>query len=317
MLDELGFFALGLLLLTLGGDSLIKGASGLAQRLGLSPFASGLLLVAFGTSLPELAVNARAVYVGEGELALGNAVGSNLVNLGLTLGVAALAAPLLLSMRLLAANVAVVIAASLLVLLFALDGALARWEGAVLLLGFVAFVVFAIVRGRREEAGVQAELADFAATRDGLGLNLLRFAVAALALYYGARYVVAAAPLLGAALGFGPLLSGLTLVAIGTALPEIAAAIAAARRGQGNVVAGHALGASVFNLLLIVGGMAALRPLALPESFVRLELPAAIAFALALYPMLRGDLTISRREGGILVVLFVVWLAFELFLAWG
>lgn len=317
MLDELGFFALGLLLLTLGGDSLIKGASGLAQRLGLSPFASGLLLVAFGTSLPELAVNARAVFTGEGELALGNAVGSNLVNLGLTLGVAALAAPLLLSMRLLAANVVVVIAASLLVLLFALDGALARWEGAVLLLGFAAFLVFAFVRGRREDAPVQQQLADFATTRDGLGLNLLRFAVAVLALYYGARYVVAAAPLLGAALGFGPLLSGLTLVAIGTALPEIAAAIAAARRGQGNVVAGHTLGASVFNLLLIVGGMAALQPLALPESFLRLELPAAIAFALALYPMLRGDMTISRRDGAILVALFAAWLAFELFLAWG
>jgi len=145
-------------------------------------------------------------------------------------------------------------------------------------------------------------------------MNLLRFAVAATLLYYGAKFVVQSAPMLGAAWGMSPLIVGLLPVAIGTALPEVAAAIAAARRGQGDMVMGHVIGSSLFNLLEVVGGMAALLPLPLPASFVRLELPAAIAFALVLYPMLRGDMRINRSEGVMLVVAFLAWVAFQLFL---
>ena len=118
--------------------------------------------------------------------------------------------------------------------------------------------------------------------------------------------------MIGAHWGLSPLLTGLLPVAIGTALPEIAAAAMAARRGQGDMVAGHVIGSSLFNLLVVVGGMAAFRPMALPESFVRLELPAAIAFVLVLYPMLRGDLRISRVEGGILLAAFVGWVILEI-----
>ncbi len=121
-----------------------------------------------------------------------------------------------------------------------------------------------------------------------------------------------AAPQLGAAWGLSPLLTGLLPVAIGTALPEIAAAVVAARRGQGDMVVGHVIGSSLFNLLVIVGGMAALRPMPVPASFVRLELPAAIAFAVVLYPMLRGDLKISRGEGGVLLAGFAAWLVLEI-----
>ena len=108
------------------------------------------------------------------------------------------------------------------------------------------------------------------------------------------------------------MLVGLLPVAIGTALPEVAAAIAAARRGQGDMVSGHVIGSSLFKLLVVVGGMAALRPLPLPASFVKLELPAAIVFALMLYPMLRGDLRISKGEGGVLFIAFLGWVVLEL-----
>jgi len=135
-----------------------------------------------------------------------------------------------------------------------------------------------------------------------------------LLLYFGAGLVVRPAPVLGAAMGLSPLLVGLLPVAIATALPEMAAAIAAARRGQGDMVVGHVLGSSLFNLLVIVGGMALWRPLVLPASFVRLELPAAIAFALVLYPMLRGDLRVRRFEGAILFVAFLGWVGLELVL---
>lgn len=312
MTEAWGYFALGLLLLALGGDSIVKGASGLAQRIGASPFVAGLLLIAFGTSLPELAVNARAVWVGSQELALGNAVGSNIVNLGLTLGLAAVVAPILVRMRVLSPLLVLLALASLALIVFGLDGVVGRGEGMALLLGFVAALAFLQARASREDAGVRAEVEAFAATRTVLWMNLLRFVVAAALLYYGAHFVVQGAPVIGAHWGLSPLLTGLLPVAIGTALPEIAAAAMAARRGQGDMVAGHVIGSSLFNLLVVVGGMAAFRPMALPESFVRLELPAAIAFVLVLYPMLRGDLRISRTEGGLLLAAFAGWVVLEI-----
>ncbi|WP_093532755.1 sodium:calcium antiporter [Stenotrophomonas rhizophila] len=312
MIAATAWFLLGLLLLALGGDSIVKAASGLAQRFGASPFVAGLLLVTFGTSLPELVVNARAFVVGAEELALGNAVGSNIVNVGLTLALAALAAPLLVRARLLSPLLVLLAVASLALIVFGLDGVIARWEGALLLLGFVGLLAFVLRYGRRESEPVREAIASYAMTRTGLFLNVLRVVFAAVCLYYGARWVVGAAPVMGASLGWSPLLVGLLPVAIGTALPEVAAAIVAARRGQGDMVLGHVIGSSLFNLLVVVGGMAALRPLPLPESFVKLELPAAIAFVLVLYPMLKGDLTISRREGGILLVAFLAWIALEL-----
>lgn len=311
MTEAWGFFALGLVLLALGGDSIVKGASGLAQRFGVSPFVAGLLLIAFGTSLPELAVNAHAIAVGAQDMALGNAVGSNIANLGLTLGLAAVAAPLLVRMRLLSPLLVLLTVATLAVIVFGLDGVIGRIEGFVLLLGFVAMLVFLLARSARENPGVREGIVAYASTRAVLWMNLLRFLVAVALLYYGAKYVVQSAPLIGAQWGLSPLLVGLLPVAIGTALPELAAAIAAAKRGQGDMVAGHVIGSSLFNLLVVVGGMAAFRPLPLPESFVRLELPVAIVFSLMLYPMLRGDLRISRGEGGVLFVAFVAWVVLE------
>jgi cation:H+ antiporter len=334
MLEAVGLFVLGLLLLALGGDSAVKGASGLAQRLGLSPFAAGLVLVALATSLPELAVNLQAALRGQQALALGNAVGSNIVNFGLTLGAAALAAPLAVRWRALSPLLLALLISTLAAIGFGLDGALTRVEGGAMVALFVLVVAFATWRTQREAPELQDAIAGFAQTQTHLGLNLARLLIAAFLLHLGAYLIVGGeglwrlgaspataggfgspnAVIIGAGLGLSPLLTGLLPVAIGTALPEAAAAIAAARRGQGDIVVGHVLGSSLFNLLVVVGGMAALRaaPLPLPESFVRFELPAAAVFALLLYPMLRGDLRISRGEGAVLVAALLAWIGFEL-----
>ncbi len=317
MLETIGLFLLGLILLALGGDSIIKGSAGLARRFGASPFVTGLLLVAFGTSLPELAVNARAVFAGQPALALGNAVGSNIANIGLTLGAAALAAPLLVRWRALSPLLLVLLLATVAVIALGLDGVLSRLDGAILLAAFVAVLVFALMRAHREQAEVRAEIDAFAATQTGLTLNLVRVAIAIALLYFGARWIVQSAPALGLALGMEPLLTGLLPVAIGTALPEVAAAIAAARRGQGDLVAGHVVGSSLFNLLVVIGGMAVLGDVVVPASFLRFELPAALAFALLLVPVLRGDLRVSRADGGMLVLALLAWIAFELLMASG
>jgi cation:H+ antiporter len=305
---------LGLLLLMLGGDSIVKGASGLAQRFKLSPFATGMFLVAFATSIPELAVNTRAFFTGSQSLALGNAVGSNIVNFGLTLGLAAVVAPLTIRWRALSPLLICLMAATIALIALGYDGALSRIEGAIFLVAFVAVLAFAMARSRSESPEVQEELAAFQTTSASLGLNAIRFALGATLLYYGAMLVVDHAPIIGVAMGMSPLLTGLLIVAIGTALPEAITAVMAARRGQGDIVAGHVIGSSVFNLLVVIGGMAAMRDLPIPASFIRFELPAALAFSLLLYPMLRRDLHISRGEGAVLLFALVGWIVFELLL---
>lgn len=309
----LGMFALGLFLLLLGSDSLVRGASGLAQRFGLSPIRAGLLLISFAAAVPGLAVNAYAFAVGQSELALGNVIGGNIAGIGLTLALSALFAPLLIGMRLLAAEAVFILVASGLLLMLGLDGTLGRADGAGLLAGFVAYLVFVFRRAGEESDLVQKELAEFSVTSTGLVQNLIRLSFAGGLLFFGSRLVVESAPSIGLALGLGTMLTGLTVVAIGTALPVIVATAIAARNGQGNVVAGQVLGACLFNLLFVVGAMAALRPLALPASFVTLELPSAMAFALLLYPVLGGDLKVARRESGWLLLAFSLWLGVELF----
>ena len=168
------------------------------------------------------------------------------------------------------------------------------------------------MRADDESPEVREEVDAFTATRGGLGLNLVRVAVAAVLLWFGAGWIVAQVPVIGQALGMDSLVAGLVLVAIGTALPEAAAAVAAARRGQGDIVAGHVIGSSVFNLLLVLGGMAAVGgTVPVPASFVRLELPVAFLFALLLVPLLRGSTTLSRGEGGLLLAAFAAWVVLE------
>lgn len=316
MLISTGLFFCGLLVLLLGGDSAVKGLAGLSQRLGLSGFKTGVLMMLFATSIPELAVNAYAIFNGHSELALGNAVGSNIVNIGLTLALAAISAPMLLSMRSLALQIVFLLVATGAVLLLGLDGGLQQWEGGLLLLAFVAAVFIVMQRSGNEAIEVQKEVAEAFETNTSPAMNALRILMGAGLLFFGAKLVIDAAPAIGLSLGFGPLLTGLTVVAIGTALPEVVMAILAARSGKANLVAGMVLGACLFNLLFILGGMALVNPIIMPASFVGFELPAAMAFTLALYPILGGDLRINRNEGFILLALFLSWLGFELFKVW-
>jgi len=314
MAAALFYFVAGIALLALGGDSLVKAAAGLARRSGMSPFASGLVLVAFATSIPELAVNLRAMAVGDHALALGNAVGSNIANFGLTLGAAALCAPLLIRWKALPPLLVCLVVATLATILLGQDGRLTRLDGAVLVAAFVAVTGFAWAFGRRQPE-LRSEFAGFAETRMPPALNLVRLLVAVALLWFGAKWVLQGALALRPVLGMESLLVGLLPVAIGTALPEMAAAIAAARRGQGDIVAGHVIGSSLVNLLLVVGGMALVRDVPVPDSFLRFELPAALVFAALLLPMLRGSLQVSRAEGAVLLLAFLAWLGFELLMA--
>ncbi len=317
LLTALAGFALGLLLLLLGADSFLKGASGVALRYGISPFVIGLTIVGFGTSAPELSVNLSAALRGSYDLAMGNIVGSNIANIGLILGCSALVAPLLVQMRLLRVEAPLVIGVSVVLWILCLDGALGRGDALLLLAGF-GWLTWYIFRTAREEPDqVQMELAEVAETRPGLARNLLRLGVGLALLVYGASEMVESAVVMARIFGMSELVIGLTVVAIGTSLPELASSLVAAFRGQTDVALGNVMGSNLFNILLILGATAAIHPLPVSGSMRWIELPVMVGFAVLLYLMLRRDLVVQRKEGVALLVLFAAFTAGQVLLSAG
>jgi len=311
-MSEAAMFLLGFLLILLGADSLMRGAAGLAQGLGVKPANAGLLLVGFVVAIPPLAITAYALARGANELALGNAVGGGLANLTLVVGGAALCAPMAPAMRLLSPlAVATVLAAGLL-FFFGYDGALARWEGGVLLVGYALALGFMLRHGREEAAPVQAELAELAETSTNVSQNLVRLLMSAAFLFFGSRWVVQGAPAAVAVLGVDAMTTGLAVVGAGAALPALARAIVSAIGLHPNVVLALVLGGCLCNLLLLTGVIALAQPLAFDPAPLRVALPAIAVVATLLHLLLRKGARIGRREGALLAVAFVAFAAVEI-----
>lgn len=309
---ELLWFAIGLGLLGVGADSLLKGAAGIALRFGIPPFLVGLTIVGFGTSAPELAVNLSAAWQGRTDVALGNVVGSNIANVGLILGLSALVMPLAVHMRLLRVETPLVVVAGIGLWLLASDGLLGRLDAALLLLGFVVFMVYALRSSGSESAEVQSEIAE-AAGPDQVSTwrCSLRFLVGLAVLVFGADLMVDSAVSIARIAGLSELLIGLTIVAIGTSVPELATSLLAALRKQNDIAVGNVLGSCLFNLLLVVGATAMLQPLPVVWSLEFVEIPVMIAFSILIYPMIMRDLCIRRGEGAFLLIAYLGFLGFQ------
>lgn len=298
----------GLVLLVVGGELLVRGATGLGRAAGLSPLVVGATVVATATSAPELAVSFDATLSGSPGLAVGNAVGSNTVNILLVLGVAALVRPQTGDRALLRFDlpVALVLAAALLVL--GLDGGLGRWDGALLTLALVGYLAVAVVRGRRAEAGDgAAPTGDPRPLRDGA---LLLVGVALLVL--GANRLVDSASTIASSLGLSDLVIGLTVVSVGTALPEITTAVIAAAKGDTQLAVGNVVGSNVANIGMVLGVPALLLPagIAVDPAAVRFDVPVMIAATVALGVVLYTGSRVSRPEGAVLLAWFVAYTAY-------
>lgn len=310
---EITWFVVGVVVLALGADSLVRGLAGLGARLGAGAFAIGVLLTAFGGSAPDLAINIDAVVEGHGALALGNIIGSCLVNIGLGIGLCALIRPLDVHLPLLKPFVIALMASGIVLLAAAHNGTFGFLDGGLLVVAFLVLGVLA-VRHRATRAA-PATVAMFEAegqTRTHLGLNLLRLLIGAALTWYGARMVVGEAVHLAAEWRVSELFAGLTLVAIGSSLPQLVLMIVAAIRGRGDVVVMSAIGSNLVNLTLILGATALLDPYPVASSLTHLEIPALIAFSAVLYPLFRGDARITRAEGGVLFGAFVAFTAFQI-----
>lgn len=300
----------GLALLVLGAEVLVRGASGLAVRFGVRPLVVGLTVVAFGTSSPELAVSLQAIWNGQPDVAIGNVVGSNTFNVLFILGVSSLIVPLTVDQKLVRVDVPIMIGASVILWLMALDGRIGRVEGAMLLAGIAAYTAGAIRSARRESAAVAEEYERAVGRRGRADVQALLVVGGIGGTVLGSRLLVDGAVRLATALGVSELVIGLTIVAAGTSLPEVATSIVAAVRGQRDIAVGNVVGSNIFNVMCILGACGAVAGVPVAPQVMSFDLPVMTGAAVACLPIFFTGHAINRWEGGLLLASYLAYVTF-------
>jgi cation:H+ antiporter len=311
------WFALGLIALVVGAELLVRGASKLAISFGISPLVVGLTVVAFGTSAPELAVSVQSAWSGQVDIALGNVVGSNIFNVLLILGASALIVPLVVHQQIIRQEVPVMIVASLLLWAMAADGGISRWEGLLLASLVVGYTIVIIRQSRRETAAIRAEYDEaFEGGAQGWdahwGVQILLILAGLALLVLGSNWLVEAAVAFATYLGVSELVIGLTIVAAGTSLPEVATSILAAIRGERDIAVGNVVGSNIFNILAVLGISASIAPseLLVPPAMPAFDLPVMVAVAAACLPIFFTGHLIARWEGALFLAYYVAYTAY-------
>ncbi len=306
----------GFALLVWSADRFVEGAAATSRNLGVSPLVIGLLVVGFGTSAPEMLISGLAAWNGNTGISIGNAVGSNITNIALILGITALFKPLSVHSRLVSRELPILLAAVLFSLILLLDGTLGRVDGWLLLAGFGVLIYWTLALAMRERNGGSVEVDPLAGEFEAeiptmsTGRALLWLAVGLAVLLASSRLLVWAAVEIAVEFGISDLVIGLTVIAIGTSLPELAATISAARKDEHDIAIGNVIGSNTFNVLAVLGLPGAIAPGAvLPELLTR-DYPVMIGLTLALFAMaygFRSEGRITRWEGGALLSAFVAY----------
>ncbi len=292
----------GLGLLYLGAQILVKGGAALALRLGLNALVVGLTVIAYGTSSPEMVVSVSASLQDNGAIAIGNVVGSNICNIALILGVCALVSPLSASAQIIRREIPIMIGVSVLLAAMLWDEQLSRLEGGVLFAGIVVYTVLTVREARAETKGKaeQEYGEDFPAGSMGLGKSVLLVVAGLGVLVVASQLFVGGAVVLAKSWGVTEAVIGLTVVAVGTSLPEFATSLVAAVRGHGDVAIGNVVGSNIFNVLGILGIAALINPID-TSGLSRVDLATMVVAALAMLPAARSGGVISRLEGAVLL----------------
>ncbi len=298
--------------LMLGGEMLVRGAVTVAERLKVPPLVIGLTLVGFGTSTPELVTSVEAALAGSPGIAVGNIVGSNIANILLILGLAALVSPIVVASAAFKRDGAVVLIATLMCVGAVLMGSMGRLAGGVFFLGLLAYLAYTLITERRNATAAarvyEAEAESLPAPTANLLLAALLF-VAGLALtVLGAKFLVEGAISLAAGLGVSETVIGLTIVAVGTSLPELVTSLIAARKGESDVAFGNIVGSNIFNILGILGVTAIVQPLEVPVEIIRLDIWVMAAATLLMLAVAVSGWRISRREGAVMLAGYVAYL---------
>ncbi len=298
------FLVVGLLILLVGGKFLVDGASAIALRYGLSPGLIGLTIVAFGTSAPELLVSINAALKGSSDIAIGNVIGSNISNISLVLGISALVYPIVVYKSILKLDYLAVLVSSILFYLLSLDNMISRWEGGVfvVLLVLLNLYFFKKLKVSVEEI-VSVEIVPMKLYK-ALGLLLLGI----VGLYFGSDMFVENAVEISRVFGLSERVIGVTVIAIGTSLPELVTSIIAAINKKTDIAIGNILGSNIMNVLAIIGITSLVQPIAVNDSFLIQDFIWMLGITVLLFPILLTRLRISRIEGGILVLFYCTYL---------
>jgi cation:H+ antiporter len=306
----------GIVFLIGGAEVLVRGASNLASAAGVSSLVVGLTVVAFGTSSPELAVSVMSAYKGQADLAIGNVVGSNIFNVLFILGLAALVVPLVVAQQLVRFDVPVMIGVSVLLLLLGMDGRLGMFDGLLLTAGVLSYTIFLIRQSRREKsAEVKAEYEKSFATdasAPGWFKNIALVAVGLVGLVLGSKLLVDSAVVIAKSFGVSELIIGLTIVAAGTSMPEVATSVVAALRGERDIAVGNAVGSNIFNILCVLGISSVVSPngIHVSKAALAFDIPVMIAVAVACLPVFFAGYVISRVNGAIFLAFYAAYLAY-------
>ena len=309
-------FAVGLLILLGGADVLVRGAVRLSVMAGVSRLVIGLTVVAFGTSAPELAVSVISAWNGEADIAVGNVVGSNILNLLLVLGLAAVIAPLAVPRRLLHFDVPVMITLSVALWWLAGDGRISGGDGLLLLVSLAVYLLYTLHRDRHRPPAEREPPQAAAMSRDGVAMawsvGVMQVAVGLAMLTLGAHWMVEGAENIAAALGVSKLIIGLTVVAAGTSLPELATSAVAAVRGERDIAVGNAVGSNIFNRLAVLGfsSLAAHDGLTVSPQVLAFHIPVMVAAALVCVPVFFTGGRISRGEGLLFLGYYAAYTAY-------
>lgn len=306
--------ALGLVVLYFGAQALVKGGASLALRLGLTPLVIGLTVMAFGTSSPEMVVSVQAAASGNGAISIGNVVGSNICNIALILGLCALVTPLTATAQVIRREVPIMIGVSVVALLMLLDGRLARWEGALLLAGLIVYTVLTVKQARAETAASEASkeyAAEIGPKPEGLGKSIALVVGGLGALIVGSHFFVSGAVTLAESWGMSQVAIGLTIVAVGTSLPELATSLVAAIKKESDVAIGNVVGSNTFNILGILGIAALIKPIE-ATGLEWSDLIVMLIAAIALLPLAKSGGRVNRWEGAALLASYVGYTAWLL-----
>lgn len=305
--------AIGLALLLFSADYMVRGAVGVARRIGLSPLIIGLTVVAIGTSAPELVTTLTATLEGSPDLALGNVIGSNLANMLLILGVAALMRPVACAPRVIARDGSMVLVATILFVAAAMTGVIVFWHGLVLLGTLFAYLGFTYRAERRSEADSlhAREVEEVSGVPERAWVAAALLAGGLIGTVIGAKLLVDGGVAVAESLGVSKTVIGLTLVAIGTSLPELAIVVMASLRGHSDVALGNVLGSNIFNLLGITGVVALVAPLDVSPSLLQFDIWLLLGVTMLLIPLMLTGGRLCRREGALLLVLYIGFLSFQ------
>jgi len=309
MIVDLAFIALALVLLFVGAEGLVRGSAALALRAGLSPLVVGLTIVAFGTSSPELVVSIKAGLSQQGDIAVGNVVGSNIFNIAFILGITALVCPIPVHRQILKVDAPIALGVAILLVLLLLDQSLGHVEGGLLFLGIVAYTWMNVVLARKEGATTIAAPTDPSAPiRSRHWAADLAFILGGLVvLVIGSRLLVEYSVNLATGFGISEAVIGLTIVAAGTSMPELATSLVAAVRKQPDIAIGNVVGSNVFNILGILGVASIISPISAP-GISMLDYATMIIFTVILIPLLYTGRLLHRIEGGVLLLLYGAYL---------